>query len=53
MCEKCKNVNYMIVIQGLVNNSIFYTQFFPGTSSGTFSQNGKLDHNGKFDQNVS
>ena len=45
-----KKINYMIVTQDLVCNSI-YTQSSSGERSGKFSPNGKFGPNDKFTQN--
>ena len=50
MFGKYENINYMIVTQDLVCNSI-YTKSSPRERSGKFSQNGKFGQNGKFSQN--
>ena len=50
MFGKYENINYMIVTQDLVCNSIL-SLHAPGERSGKFSQNGKFGQNGKFSQN--
>ena len=49
MCGKYENINYMIVTQDLVCNSIFSLHL--GKRSGKFSHNGPFGQNGKFSQN--
>ena len=49
MFGKYENINYMIVTQDLVCNSILSLHL--GRGSGKFSQNGKFGKNGKFSQN--
>ena len=50
MFEKYENINYMIVTQDQVCNSILSLHLH-GERSGKFSQNGKFGQNGKFSQN--
>ena len=50
MCGKYKNINYMIVTQDLVNNSILGLHLGRGMVA-KFNQNGKFVQNSKFDEN--
>ena len=45
MCGKYENINYMIVTQDLVNNSILGLHL--AERNAKFSQNGKFGQNGK------